>query len=100
MDTFTRNALIGCAIVCGLILALFYVGSALGYTGMEGTDSKVEGQAAQSGNKEGRATFYELNQNEEYVAFLLAGMGGGFVVGYAWTMIFDETHRTGGTPPK
>jgi hypothetical protein len=96
MDKFTKNALIGCAIMCAIVIVFFYVGSALGYTDIAGTDGKVEGQAAQSGNKEAHATFYELSENGEYLGFLLAGMTGGFVVGYAWTMVFDEAYSKGG----
>ena len=95
MDRFTKNALAGCAIMCAVVVVFFYVGSALGHTDIAGTDGKVEGQAAESGNQEPHATFYELSENGEYVGFLLAGMLGGFVVGYAWPMVFEE-HGKGG----
>ena len=96
MDRFTKNAILGCAAVCAIIIAFFYVGSALGHTDITGTDSKVERQAAESGNKDGHATFYELSENGEHAGFLLAGMIGGFTVGYTWTMVFDETQGKGG----
>ncbi|MGZ4917830.1 MAG: hypothetical protein ACXVH9_05845 [Halobacteriota archaeon] len=96
MDRFTKNALTGCATICVIIVVSFYIGSALGHTDIAGTDGKVEGQAARSGNKEGHATFYELSENGEYAGFLLAGMVGGFIAGYAWTMVFDEAQGKGG----
>jgi hypothetical protein len=97
VDKFTKNALIGCAITCAIVIVFFYVGSALGHTDLEGTDAKVERQAAESGNKEAVATWgYVLGENGEYVGFLLAGMIGGFVVGYAWTMVFYEADSKGG----
>ncbi len=91
MDKFTKNALIACAITCSIVVLFFYVESALGQTDIAGTDGKVEKQALESGNKEGLATWgYNLSENGEYVGFLLVGMFGGFIVGYAWTMVFDE----------
>ncbi|MGZ4903219.1 MAG: hypothetical protein ACXVIG_00595 [Halobacteriota archaeon] len=96
MDKFTKNALIACAITCAIVIVFFYVGSALGYKDIAGTDGKIERQAAESGNKEVHTTFYELSENGEYVVFLLAGMIGGFIVGYAWTIVFDEAHKKGG----
>lgn len=96
MDSFTRNAVIGCAIVCAIVTGSFYAGSALGHGDLAGTDAKVEAQAAQSGSKEPYATFFTLSQNEEYIGFTLAGMLGGFIVGYAWAMVFDEADSTRG----
>jgi len=96
MDNFTKNALIGCAITCAIVIVFFYVGSALGFTDIAGTDGKVEGQAAESGSKEAHATWYELSENGEYVGFALAGGFGGFIVGYTWTMVFDEAGSKGG----
>lgn len=97
MDKFTKNALIGCAITCAIVIVFFYVGSALGFTDIEGTDGKVEGQAAESGSKEPIASWgYELSANGEYVGFLLAGVFGGFIIGYTWTIVFDEAGSKGG----
>lgn len=90
MDRFTKNALIGCTVICAIIIVFFYVGSALGHANISGTDEKVEGQAAKSGNKEAHRMLYELSENEEYIGFLFVGMIGGFIAGYAWTVVFDE----------
>ncbi len=98
MDKFTKSAFIGCVVVCAIVLVFFYIGSALGYTDIAGIDGKVEGQAAKTGNKETQGVFYELDQNGEYVGFLLVGMVGGFVVGYAWVVVFEESDTFGGKP--
>jgi hypothetical protein len=93
MDKFNRNALIGLVIMSVVVLVFFAIVSALGATDVGGTDAKVEGQAAQSGNivpPDVSTWGYALSQNGEYIGFGLAGIFGGFFVGYLWPMIFEE----------
>ena len=72
MDRFDRNALIACAIMCALIIAFFYVGTALGKS-LEGTDAQVGDAAAAAGHGTPHASLYELDQNGEYVGFTDSG---------------------------
>jgi hypothetical protein len=96
MDRFDRNALIACAIMCALIIAFFYVGTALGKS-LEGTDAQVGDAAAAAGHGTPHASLYELDQNGEYVGFTAVGLLGGFFTGYFWVMAFDETSNNRGT---
>jgi ABC-type cobalt transport system substrate-binding protein len=93
MDKFNRNALIGLVVMSVVVLVFFAVASALGATDIGGTDAKVEGQAAASGNKvtpDVSTWGYALGEVGENVGFGLAGVFGGFFVGYLWPMIFEE----------
>lgn len=99
MDKFTKYALIACALMSAVIIGFFYAGAALGHTGLEGTDSKVEEQAAQSGphgEKTPHSSLYELDQNGEYIGFTIVGIVGGLAAGYLWAMVFDEVSGKGG----
>jgi len=91
MDRFDKNALIGLVIMSVVVLVFFTIASALGSKDIGGTDSKVEGQAVESGSVTTvHSSWYELSQNGEYVGFGLAGVFSGFFVGYLWPMIFEE----------
>lgn len=96
MDKFTKNALIACAALSALVIVSFYIGTALGSKDLAGTDGKVEGTAAQTGDKTPHASLYELDQNGEYVGFTTVGIIGGFAAGYAWATVFDEPSSKGG----
>ena len=96
MDKFDRNALIGLALMCAIIIAFFYVGTALGRS-LEGTDAQVGDAAAAVGHGTPHASLYELDQNGEYAGFTTVGLLGGFATGYLWVMAFDETSNKRGT---
>ncbi len=95
MDRFEKNALIGLVVMSAIVLIFFYVGIALGNIDIAGTDGKVEGQAAESGNKEALTVWYQLDELGENVGFLLAGVFGGLVAGYLWPMVFEEPYAKG-----
>jgi len=94
MDKFNKNALIVCVLLSALIIAFFYIGTALGKS-LEGTDSQVVDAAAAVGGGTPHASLYELSQNGEYVGFTMVGILGGFATGYTWSMVFDETNKRG-----
>jgi len=96
MDRFDRNALIGLAVMCAIIITLFYIGTALGKS-LEGTDAQVGDAAAAAGHGTPHASLYELNQDGEYVGFTTVGLLSGFAIGYLWVMAFDETSNKRGT---
>ena len=97
MDKFNRNALIGCALMSALIIGFFYIGGYIGHKELEGTDSKVENQAATSGvEKTPHSSLYELDQNGEYIGFGTVGILGGLFAGYIWPMVFEEESGRGG----
>jgi hypothetical protein len=96
MDRFDRNALIGLAVMCAIIITLFYIGTALGKS-LEGTDAQVGDAAAAAGHGTPHASLYKLNQDGEYVGFTTVGLLSGFAIGYLWVMAFDETSNKRGT---
>lgn len=95
MDKFEKTALIGCAVMAGVILIFFYAGTALGHHDLSGSDDKVTETAAEVGNKSPHSSLYELDQNGEYVGFCSIGIAGGFFVGYIWNMTFGEESTKG-----
>ena len=94
MDRFDKNALIVCVIMCAIIIAFFYLGTALGKS-LEGTDSQVIDAAAAIGGGTPHSSLYALDQNGEYFGFATIGILGGLATGYLWSMVFDETGRRG-----
>jgi hypothetical protein len=93
MDKFTRNALVGCAIMCAIIIASFYVGTALGYSMSGGADDRVNSMATAAGGGTAHDSWYAVTQNDEYVGFCAIGIAGGFFCGYLWVMTFEETSK-------
>ena len=95
MDRFDRNALIACVILSAIIIAFYYVGTALGKS-LEGTDGQVVDAAAAIAGATPHSSLYELDQNGEYVGFTITGLCGGFFAGYLWPMVFEEPGGRGG----
>ena len=83
--------------MCTLIIASFYIGTALGYSMSGGADDKVNSLATAAGGGQAHDSWYTVTQNDEYVGFCLIGVAGGFFCGYLWVMTFEEISDMQGT---
>lgn len=91
MDKFNRNVLIACVVMCAIIIGFYYMGLALGLSGLGGgADDTVNNAATASGGGQAHDSWYEVTQNMEYVGFGLIGVIGGLAVGCLYAMVFDN----------
>ena len=90
MDKFTIYSLVLMVIITGIIVAATYVGQALNKVEMEGTDAIVEETAVSTANKEPVQIVPCIPEDLEPVGFTLAGIVGGFIVGFLWYDAFER----------
>ena len=99
MDKFTKYALLTMIVIVTIMTVLTYLGAAVFNAGMEGTDATVNDAAASHTTSWFGFPFTAdaLGQMGEYIGFSLAGVVGGFIVGYCFPTIFsrnkDDTSR-------
>ena len=92
MDKFTKYALLTMIVIVTIMTVSTYLGAVVFKAGMEGTDATVNGAAAAHTTSWFGFSFTAdaLGQMGEYIGFSLAGVMGGFIVGYCFPTIFSK----------
>jgi hypothetical protein len=92
MDRFTKYSLLTMIVIVSIMTISAYVGAAILKGGMEGTDATVNGMAGEHTTAWFGFEFTAdaFGQMGEYVGFSLAGVAGGFIVGYCFPTIFSK----------
>jgi ABC-type cobalt transport system substrate-binding protein len=92
MDKFTKYALLTMIVIVSIMTLLAYLGAAVLKGSMEGTDATVNDMAGQHTQSWFGFPFTAdaLGQMGEYIGFSLAGVVGGFIVGYCFPTIFSK----------
>jgi hypothetical protein len=91
MDKFNKYVLLACAVMCVIIISFYYIGFALGLSGLGGgADDAVNDAATAAGGGVGHSSWYELTQNGEYVGFCSIGIVGGLAAGYLYAAVFEN----------
>jgi ABC-type cobalt transport system substrate-binding protein len=96
MDKFTKYALLTMTIIVLIMIVLTYVGTVVLSGGMEGTDATVNDAASTHTTSWFGFGFTAdaFGQMGEYIGFSLAGVAGGFIVGYCFPKIFGKSNQT------
>ena len=89
MDRFTKYALLTMTVIVVVMLVSAYVGTAVLGQEMGGTDATVNEKAGES-EPILPFTIGPLGEMGEYLGFGMAGVVGGFIVGYVAPSIFDK----------
>jgi ABC-type cobalt transport system substrate-binding protein len=90
MDRFTKYALLTMTIIVAILMVAAYVGTAVLGQEMGGTDATVNEKAGE-GEPILPFTIGPLGENGEYLGFGMAGVVGGFIVGYMIPSIFGKS---------
>lgn len=95
MDKFTKYALLTMVVIVIIMMISTYLGAVVFKAGMEGTDATVNDQAATHTTSWFGFSFTAdaLGQMGEYIGFSLAGVVGGFIVGYCFPTIFTKNKQ-------
>jgi ABC-type cobalt transport system substrate-binding protein len=91
MDRFTVYAAGIMAVLVFAILISSYIGHTKGR--LEGTDDIVESIATSNSHVKPKEVLPAIPENLEPIGFTLAGIVGGFIVGYFWEELFGESKR-------
>lgn len=95
MDKFTKYALLTMTIIVAVMMVSAYVGTAVLKQEMGGTDATVNEKAGES-EPVLPFTIGPLGEMGEYLGFGMAGVVGGFLVGYIVPSIFSKNTSSGG----
>ena len=92
MDKFTKYALLTMIVIVLIMTFGAYVGATIFRGSMEGTDATVNNMAGESAKSWFGFPFTAdaFGQMGEYIGFSLAGVMGGFIVGYCFPTIFSK----------
>jgi ABC-type cobalt transport system substrate-binding protein len=89
VDRFTKYALLAMTVIVAVMMVSAYVGTAVLGQEMGGTDASVN-EAAGESEPVLPFTIGPLGENGEYLGFGMAGVVGGFIVGYMIPSIFGK----------
>jgi ABC-type cobalt transport system substrate-binding protein len=89
LDKFTKYALLTMTVIVAVLMVSAYVGTAVLGQEMGGTDATVNEKAGES-DPILPFTIGPLGEMGEYIGFGMAGVVGGFIVGYFVPTIFDK----------
>jgi ABC-type cobalt transport system substrate-binding protein len=89
MDKFTKYALLTMIVIVSIMMISAYVGTVILGSGMEGTDATVN-QMAGEGEPVLPFTIAPFGEVGEYIGFGMAGVVGGFIVGYIIPSVFGK----------
>jgi ABC-type cobalt transport system substrate-binding protein len=95
LDKFTKYALVTMTVIVAVMMALAYVGTAVLGQPMGGTDATVNENAGES-EPILPLTIGPLGEMGEYLGFGMAGVVGGFIVGYFVPTIFNKNEQPSG----
>lgn len=89
MDRFTKYALLTMTVIVSVMIVAAYVGTAILGQEMGGTDATVNEKAGES-EPILPFTIGPLGEMGEYLGFGMAGVVGGFIVGYIIPSVFGK----------
>jgi ABC-type cobalt transport system substrate-binding protein len=89
LDRFTKYALLTMSVIVSVMIVSAYVGTAVLGQGMGGTDATVNEKAGES-EPILPLTIGPLGEMGEYIGFGMAGVVGGFIVGYIVPSLFGK----------
>ena len=89
MDRFTKYTLLTMAVIVSIMIVSAYVGTAILGQEMGGTDANVNEKAGES-EPILPFTIGPLGEMGEYFGFGMAGVVGGFIVGYIVPSLFGK----------
>jgi ABC-type cobalt transport system substrate-binding protein len=89
LDRFTKYSLLTMTVIVVVLMVSAYVGTAVLGQEMGGTDATVNEKAGES-DPILPITIGPLGEMGEYIGFGMAGVVGGFIVGYFVPSIFDK----------
>jgi ABC-type cobalt transport system substrate-binding protein len=89
MDKFTKYALLTMTVIVAVMIVAAYVGTAVLGQEMGGTDATVNEKAGES-EPILPLTIGPLGEMGEYLGFGMAGVVGGFIVGYIVPSVFGK----------
>jgi ABC-type cobalt transport system substrate-binding protein len=89
MDKFTKYALLTMVVIVSIMIISAYIGTVVLGSGMEGTDATVNEMAGE-GEPVLPFTIAPFGEVGEYIGFGMAGVVGGFIVGYIVPSLFGK----------
>jgi len=94
LDRFTKYALLTMTVIVAVLMVSAYVGTAVLGQDMGGTDATVNEKAGES-EPILPFTIGPLGEMGEYIGFGMAGVVGGFIVGYIVPSLFGKNASSG-----
>ena len=89
MDKFTKYALLTMIVIVSIMMISAYIGNVILGSSMEGTDATANEMAGES-EPVLPFTIAPFGEVGEYIGFGMAGVVGGFIVGYIVPSVFGK----------